>query len=103
MSADERRTYDIDVVHVARLARLALDPAHAAAMQGDLEKILAIVAELSEVDVSDVPPTTHPLPFQLPLRDDVAGEPLTPEARDALLAGAPSHDGEAFIVPKVVG
>lgn len=100
MSADERRTYDIDVVHVARLARLALDPAHAAAMQGDLEKILAFVAELSEVDVSDVPPTTHPLPFQLPLRDDVAGDPLD---RDALLAGAPSHDGEAFIVPKVVG
>lgn len=99
MSADER-TYDIDVVHVARLARLALDPAHAVAMQGDLEKILAFVAELSEVDVSDVPPTTHPLPFQLPLRDDVAGELLD---RDALLAVAPSHDGEAFIVPKVVG
>ena len=90
---------DIDVAHVARLARLALSPEEHAAMARDLAKILAHVEELRGVDVSDVPPMSHPLPFVRPLRPDVAAEAL-PQA--TALAGAPAHDSEAFIVPKVV-
>lgn len=89
----------IDVAHVARLARLALTPAELAAMETDLAQILAYVDELRAVDVTGVPPTSHPLPFERALREDVAG-PAVPTA--TALAGSAQHDGEAFIVPKVL-
>jgi len=90
---------DIDVAHVAKLARLALTPEEEAHLADDLRKILAYVDELRAVDVTGVPPMSHPLPFVRPLRPDVPAAPL-PQA--TALSGAPTHDSEAFIVPKVV-
>ena len=88
-----------DVAHLARLARLALPPDELARVAADLRSILAYVAQLEAIDVSDVPPMVHPLPFSAPLRADVAAPPLE---RATALAGAPEHDDEAFIVPRVL-
>ncbi len=92
-------TPDIDVAHVGRLARLAVAPDEAATLSRQLGAVLAYVDQLAELDLTDVPPTTHAVPLDLALRDDVEGPHLsTSEA----LANAPRHDGRAFVVPRVV-
>ena len=90
----------IDVAHVARLARLALSPDELRALEGDLAKILAYVAELQAVDVTHVAPLVHPTPFVAPLRADLPGPTLD---RTRALAGAPEHDDQSFVVPTPKG
>ncbi len=101
-AAPERPAPDLDlasVSHLARLARLALEPDELAAIGRDLSRIILYVAQLEAVDVRDVPPLVHPLPFEAPRRADLP-EPALP--RDVALAGAPEHDHQAFIVPRVL-
>jgi len=51
-----------DVVrHVARLSRLSLDEEDVAKYQHQLSHILEYIAQLNEVDVEGVPPTSHVL------------------------------------------
>jgi aspartyl-tRNA(Asn)/glutamyl-tRNA(Gln) amidotransferase subunit C len=47
------------VAHIARLSRLALSEAEARAMGEHMDKILAWVAELNELDTEEVSPTLH--------------------------------------------
>jgi aspartyl-tRNA(Asn)/glutamyl-tRNA(Gln) amidotransferase subunit C len=82
---------EIDVKHVARLARIDLSPGEMRDMRRDLLGILEHIEHLNELDVSGVPPTFGPaksaglrpeadLPRQC-LNRDVALE-LAPEVRD---------------------
>lgn len=89
----------VNPAHLARLSRLALGPDELATLTRDLERILGYVDALKALDLSDVPPTSHPLDLHAELREDLPGPTLP---REAALAAAPSHDGQAFIVPKVV-
>lgn len=98
MSAHEA-PFNVDPAHLARLARLALPPDELAALTRDLERILGYVGELKALDLKDVPPTSHPLGLEAPARADRATATLP---RESALNGAPSHDGSAFVVPKVV-
>ena len=50
-----------EVLHVARLARLELSDDEVARFQEQLSAILDAVSKVSELDLSDVPPTSHPL------------------------------------------
>ena len=50
-----------DVLHVARLARLGLRDGEAERLQSELSAILEAVGKVSELDLTDVPPTSHPL------------------------------------------
>ena len=84
------------VVHVARLARLALGEDEIEALSGELSSILDHVDRLSAVDISGVDPTTHVVPLENVLRDDIPGEELTPEQA---LAPAPVTGDGAFLVP----
>lgn len=84
---------------IARLARLALPPDELAALTRDLDRIVGYVNQLQALDLTDIPPTSHPLDLSTDARPDDAAPPLP---RDAALDAAPSHDGAAFIVPKVV-
>jgi aspartyl-tRNA(Asn)/glutamyl-tRNA(Gln) amidotransferase subunit C len=90
---------EIDIRHVARLARLNLTDAEAAVFGRDLSRVLAHFAALGALDLSDVPPFSHPSPDVASLRPDVPGPTLD---RAVALAQAPAHDGAAFLVPKVV-
>jgi len=49
------------LLHVARLARLELNDDELARLEPQLNDILAAVSKVSELDLSDVPPTSHPL------------------------------------------
>ena len=86
----------------AVMARLALPEAELVRMTGELDRILDYVAQLQEVDVTDVPPTTHAVDLGAPLRDDEVGEHLPVEAA---LLGAPrgGRQGDFFAVPAVFG
>ncbi len=88
-----------EVQYVAALARLQLDPAEAAEMAGQLDRILSYVDMLNELDTSAVAPTTHAIAIVNAFRED---EPAPSLPREVALANAPEQNGAAFVVPKVI-
>ena len=89
---------EIDIQHVAKLARLALTEDERAALATQLGQILEHAALVGEVAAADVPPTASPIPRVNVLRDDVA-EPSLPV--DEALRNAPERDGDRFRVPRI--
>ncbi len=88
-----------EVARVAFLARLELTSDETARLTTDLNGILAQFARLQELDTEGVPPTSHSLPLQNVLRDDVA-RPSLP--REAATANAPEKRDGNFIVPQIM-
>jgi aspartyl-tRNA(Asn)/glutamyl-tRNA(Gln) amidotransferase subunit C len=86
------------VLHMAELARLRLDEAEVGPLQVDLDKIVAYVAELDELDTKDVPPTTQ-MAAGNASRPDVRRPGLTPEQA---LEQAPRSILGGFAVPGFV-
>jgi aspartyl-tRNA(Asn)/glutamyl-tRNA(Gln) amidotransferase subunit C len=84
------------LLHVAHLARLELREDEAERLEGQLNDILEAVSKVSELDLSDVPPTSHPLEVVNIWGDDEPGPCLSSE--DAL-ANAPEREGDFFKVP----
>ena len=87
-----------DVRHVARLARLRVDDADVGRMTDELVKILAHIDKMSELDVSDVPPTAHVLDVQNVTRAD---RPVPSVSREAALHNAPAVTDDCFRVPRM--
>lgn len=80
-----------EVEHVARLARLRLEPAELERMRGQLNTILDYIAMLQEVDVTGIAPTAQVTGLSTVARPDLVTTGLTPEQA---LANAPDqHDG----------
>lgn len=88
-----------DVDRVAALARLELGDEEATGIVRHLEAILEYVESLEQLDTDGVEPTSHVMPLATPLRPDRAQPRLDPEEA---LANAPSREGYAFAVPKVL-
>ena len=88
-----------EVLHVARLARLALPEAEAERLRGQLSAILDYVQQLDRLDTRDVVPTSHAVEMGTPLRDD-AVSPFGD--REALLSNAPDREGHFFRVPRII-
>ena len=84
------------LLHVARLARLELHEDEAERLGAQLNAILAAVSKVSELDLSDVPPTSHPLDVVNVWADD---EPHQSLSVDEALANAPEREGSFFKVP----
>ena len=89
-----------DVEHVAHLARLGLTVEELARLEGELNHILDQYATLAELDTDAIPPTAQVIELENILRDDVARPSMDPER---VLANAPSRDGDAFVVPAILG
>jgi len=85
-----------EVVHVARLARLALTDEELDRFAGQLDAILEAVGKVSELDLGGVEPTLHPLELSNVWAED-APQPSLP-VEDAL-ANAPEVEDDAFRVP----
>ena len=88
-----------EVLHVARLARLALTDEEVARITGELAAILDAVGVVSELDLADVPPTAHPLDLVNVWDDD---EPRASLSLEEAFANAPARDGDGFRVPPTV-
>jgi aspartyl-tRNA(Asn)/glutamyl-tRNA(Gln) amidotransferase subunit C len=85
-----------EVLHVARLARLELTDDEVERFTEQLSAILEAVDKVSELELSDVEPTAHPL--------DVVNVWAEDEPRPSLpvaeaLANAPDREGGFFKVP----
>lgn len=85
-----------EVLHVARLARLQLSDEEIEPMARELSAVLDHVARIGELDLEDVPVTTHVAELTGQLRPD---EPRASLPRDVVLAQAPAVSGEGFLVP----
>ena len=84
------------LLHVADLARLQLREEETERLEGQLNDILEAVSKVSELDLSDVPPTSHPLDVVNVWGADEPHECLTVEEA---LANAPEKEGSYFKVP----
>jgi len=84
------------VLHVARLARLRLSEAELEQMAGELSGILQHVDRIAELDLDEVPPTSHVIELENVLRAD---EPRPSWPRDVVLEQAPDPSDGAFRVP----
>ena len=85
-----------DVLHVAALAQLELSEEEIARLTVELNDILAAVGKVSELDLSDVPPTSHPLAVVNVFRPD---EPRPSLPLEDVFANAPERDSDYFRVP----
>ena len=84
------------VLHVARLARLALSDEEIERMSGELPAILEHVERMNELDLEGVEPTSHVVALVNVLRPD---EPRPSWDRERVLEGAPEPSDGAFRVP----
>jgi aspartyl-tRNA(Asn)/glutamyl-tRNA(Gln) amidotransferase subunit C len=85
-----------EVLHVARLARLELTDDEVGKFQEQLSDILEAVSKVAELDLSDVPPTAHPLEIANAWAEDVPRPCLT---LDEVFANAPDREDDHFRTP----
>ena len=85
-----------EVLHVARLARLALTDGEVERLTGELGAILDAVGVVAELDLGDVQPTSHPLDLVNVWADD---EPQPSLSLEDVLANAPEAEDGNFRVP----
>jgi len=85
-----------EVLHVARLARLELTDDEVTKFQEQLSAIIDAISKVSELDLSDVPPTAHPLEIANTWAED---EPRPSLPLDEVFANAPDREDDYFKVP----
>ncbi|MFL5928667.1 MAG: Asp-tRNA(Asn)/Glu-tRNA(Gln) amidotransferase subunit GatC [Gaiellaceae bacterium] len=85
-----------EVLHVARLARLELTDAEIGKFQVQLSDIIEAISKVSELDLSDVPPTAHPLEIANTWAED---EPRPSLSTADAFANAPEREDGYFKVP----
>ena len=85
-----------EVLHVARLARLELTDDEVAKFQEQLSAIIDAISKVSELDLSDVPPTAHPLEIANTWAED---EPRPCLPLEDVFANAPDRADDYFKVP----
>jgi aspartyl-tRNA(Asn)/glutamyl-tRNA(Gln) amidotransferase subunit C len=88
-----------EVLHVAKLARLDLTDEEVERLTQQLGAILEAVSKVSELDLSDVPPTSHPLELVNRWGED---EPHQSLSLDEAFANAPRREGDLFRVPPTI-
>ncbi len=94
MSLDKKQ-----VKEIAQLARLNINDSEAQLATVELNNILNLTAELSEIDTEHVEPMAHPLDMSQRLREDVVSETDLSEEFQAI---APKTGKKHFLVPTVI-
>jgi len=88
-----------DVQRIAHLARLELSADEAAAMQQQMNAILAMVDQMGAVETKGVEPMSHPQEVTQRLREDVVTES---DQRELFQSIAPQVEDGFYLVPKVI-
>ena len=88
-----------DVAKVALLARLRVSPDELQMFTGQLNSIMDYVAQLQQLETTDVESLSHGIEVRNVFRDDVRGDALP---REAALLNAPRRNQESFLVPAVL-
>lgn len=87
------------VRRIARLARIAITDAEAARLETELSSILDWVAQLDELDTSNVAPMTRVEAMTMKKRKDEVTDGF---CADDIVKNAPKVDDHYFVVPKIV-
>ena len=87
------------IAKIAELARLEMPAAAAAALQQELNGILAMVDRMQAVDTKGIEPMSHPQQAMQRLREDKASEP---DLREKYQDLAPATEDGLYLVPKVI-
>jgi aspartyl-tRNA(Asn)/glutamyl-tRNA(Gln) amidotransferase subunit C len=90
---------DIDISHVAKLARLKLSDAEQKTLAEQLPGIVDYIAKLQEVNTSDVDARAYLTDATNVFREDEVASTI--EERNAVVAGFPKKGGDALEVPGV--
>ena len=85
-----------EVLHVAKLAHLDLTEDEVEKFAEQLSAILDAVSKVSELDLSEVPPTSHPLDLVNVWRED---DPRPSLSLDDVFVNAPDREDDFFRVP----
>lgn len=85
-----------DVLHIARLARLAVPESEVAQLRSELGAILESVGRVAELDLTDVEPMSHPLDLANVWDQDESRPSLK---REDALSNAPDPGDGSFRVP----
>ncbi len=93
------RIDEIQVRHIAKLARLNLSEAEVRLFAGQLAEILDYFRQLEAVNTDGVEPLAHALPLTNVIRGDEPGRTFDTEIA---LANAPQREGPFFRVPPVL-
>lgn len=88
-----------EVVRIAHLARLALEPDALESYARDLSSILAFVEQLDAADTAGVSPMAHPQDASQRLRPDEVTEQ---DRRERFQSLAPQAEAGLYLVPKVI-
>lgn len=89
-----------DLEHIAKLAHIDLPQDETDTFRRQVSSILEYVGKLSEVDVRGTEPTAHITGVVNVMREDVV-RPAEAAVREALLAAAPSREGDYVKVKAV--
>jgi len=90
---------DAMVEKLAHLSRLQFNEKEKAEIKNDLQRMIAFVEKLNELDLDNVEPLLHMSDEVNILRDDVVKGSVS---RLQALQNAPIHDEQFFKVPKVI-
>ena len=90
---------DALIEKLSQLARLQFNDMEKQEIRKDLQRMIAFVEKLDELDLSGVEPLLHISGEVNVLRDDVVKDSIT---RGEALKNAPLHDGRFFKIPKVI-
>ena len=84
--------------HLAHLSYLRFEGEEKEAIRQDLEKMIGFVEKLQELDTTGVEPLRH-MSSMAHLREDESEGSIS---REEALQNAAHHNGEFFLVPKVL-
>ncbi len=87
------------VQKLAHLSRLEFNAEERDEIRLDLQRMIAFVEKLNELDTTGVDPLLHMSDEVNVLRDDVVSGMIT---REEAFRNAPSHDDQFFKVPKII-
>ena len=88
-----------EVEHLAELAKLKLSQTEKKKFARELDQIIQYIDQLKEVDIANIPPTSHVFPMENVLREDKVEPSLS---QQQALANAPDKKDGYFRVPKVI-
>lgn len=89
-----------DIVKISRLSQMQVDESEFEKFREKLSSVLSYVGKIGEMDLSKVEPTAHITGVHNVMRDDVVKD-CDKAVRDALLAAAPTREGDYVKVKAV--
>lgn len=88
---------DETIDYVGILAKLELSKEEKEQAKADMEKMLAYIDMLNELDTTDVEPMSHVFPVQNVFREDIV---TNSDMREQILKNAPEDKNGMFTAPR---